>query len=661
MGLRDRARENVKLDKQEIRSAFFAIISAIIFLIAIHSRLADALPDDASFFMRYAQNMAHGYFWVWNQGEAPVWGASAPLFPLFLAVPIALGAPLIGTAVWVSIALSTLGLTATAILLQRRFGWIAGIAFVTLASLDTGLMFFAGSALETPLTILLLAFGLYVLLEQKGDVVAGLAIGVLAVNKLDLVPVAGFLFIAYSLTVRRFATKAFVVAAIVTAIWYGFAWAYFGLPVPNSFVTKAMLQNDLVRIIDWRWFYTSVFVKNGHWMFDIMALLGAWHCFKRNRPLLLVTIGLLATHTAAYTIKYPFEPYDWYLMPSIFTLIMLASIGVEKLAILVRPLSKSHEEIPIAIGCLLLAVIVWVQFPGQYHDARRWKLWVETAESDRADAGQWVSEHTPTSFRVASGWGNPALFSNRFEYDLSYLNRRPEKVNALTFYKPEILIMQNALTSTPMTPQSYGGYKAVKVFDKTFAMGETNMFFTVYARDDVIPKMTDVSFPVGTSCASLEACQKYQPATPTKPTETAPASLQPDGVAPIYCFVDAVNDMSSGSPDIKTRNRMVSFTGWGMMNPNFLGSPVVSLFLPDDVFLKISGEGKTYYYKARDHLGRADVALDMGLPRDLGNSGFDGLADLSDLAPGNYAVSVILNGAEKSSVCAHGFNLAVGP
>jgi hypothetical protein len=654
--------ENMKPEKQLMGRVAFTIVAAISFVIAIHGRLANALPDDASFFLRYAQNMAHGYFWVWNQGEAPVWGASAPLFPLFLAVPIALGAPLIGTAVWVSITLSTLGLTATAVILQRRFGWIAGIAFVALASLDTGLMFFAGSALETPLTILLLAFGLYVLLEQKGDVAAGIAIGLLAVNKLDLVPVAGLLFIAYSLTVRRFATKAFVVAAIVTAAWYGFAWVYFGLPVPNSFVTKAMLQNDLVRIIDWRWFYTSVFVKNGHWMFDILALFGVWHCAKGNRPLLLVAIGLLVTHTAAYTIKYPFEPYDWYLMPSIFTLIVLASIGVEKLAGLVRPLSKSHEEIPMAIGMVLLLVIVVAQFPDQYHNARWWKLWVDTAESDRADAGQWVSEHTPTSFRVASGWGNPALFSNRFEYDLSYLNRRPEKVNALAFYKPEILIMQNAPTATPMTPQqSYGGYKAVKVFDKTFASGETNMFFTVYARTDVIPQMTGVSFPIATSCASLEACQKYQPATPTKPTETVPASLQPDGPAPIYCYVDTVNGMSSGSPDLKTRNRMVSFAGWGMMNPNFVGSPVVSLFLPDAIFLKISGEGKTYYYRARDHLGRADVALDMGLPRGLGNSGFDGLADLSDLAPGNYAVSVILNGPEKSGICTQRFSVAVGP
>src|SRR5262245_53806698 len=46
--------------------------------------------DDAAFFLRYAENLAGGHGWRWNVEEPPVWGASAPLWP----VPIALGVKL---------------------------------------------------------------------------------------------------------------------------------------------------------------------------------------------------------------------------------------------------------------------------------------------------------------------------------------------------------------------------------------------------------------------------------------------------------------------------------------------------------------------------------------------------------------------------------------
>lgn len=72
-------------------TVFFAIAVALLFLAAIRYRLAHELPDDAAFFLRYAENMAQGQFWVWNLGEAPVWGASAPLFPLLFVLPLKWG------------------------------------------------------------------------------------------------------------------------------------------------------------------------------------------------------------------------------------------------------------------------------------------------------------------------------------------------------------------------------------------------------------------------------------------------------------------------------------------------------------------------------------------------------------------------------------------
>jgi hypothetical protein len=49
------------------------------------------LEDDAAFFLRYAENIAAGHGWRWNVEEPPVWGASAPLWPVPVALGIRLG------------------------------------------------------------------------------------------------------------------------------------------------------------------------------------------------------------------------------------------------------------------------------------------------------------------------------------------------------------------------------------------------------------------------------------------------------------------------------------------------------------------------------------------------------------------------------------------
>ena len=53
---------------------------------------------------------------------------------------------------------SALALTAT--VLRARVGWIAALAFVAFAALDSGLMDFGVAGLESPLTVLLLALAL---------------------------------------------------------------------------------------------------------------------------------------------------------------------------------------------------------------------------------------------------------------------------------------------------------------------------------------------------------------------------------------------------------------------------------------------------------------------------------------------------------------------
>jgi len=77
--------QNYRLNPTQLLALFCGIVLVLLF--AMHYRLGMELADDGAFFLRYAENMLKGEFWVWNLGEAPVWGhqrhciRSSLLFP----------------------------------------------------------------------------------------------------------------------------------------------------------------------------------------------------------------------------------------------------------------------------------------------------------------------------------------------------------------------------------------------------------------------------------------------------------------------------------------------------------------------------------------------------------------------------------------------------
>ncbi|SAL84171.1 hypothetical protein AWB67_06611 [Caballeronia terrestris] len=594
-------------EKRKLASALMAF-SLVVFYISIRLRLGTELPDDAAFFLRYAENMGHGQFWAWNLNEAPVWGASAPLFPLLLVLPIKLGVPPVDAIVWVSIIFSTLSLTAVSLMLARHFGYLAGVAFTVLAALDTGAMFYAGSGLETPLTFALLAFGLYALLEKKGDVAIGIAAGLLAVQTMDLVPAAGLLVLALAFRRKQIPVRAVVIAAAITVAWYSFAWIYFGAPVPNSFLTKAIYQDRFAKTIDWHWFGGVVLFRYGHWIYVLLSLLGIAHCWPRLKPFLIYSVGLIAAHVGVYTFKYPFEPYDWYCMPAIFMLLVLGSVGLASLGRWMGKLSAKQKWMPAGVVVMLLAAIVADQLAFQQLDARVRKNWLGYVEHDRADAGRWVNEHTPKSFRVATYFDSPVYYSERYVYDLSFLNRHVESGNVLERYRPEILVFQNMETATPMTPDEFApDYKVVKVFDSGFGAGQGNIFFTVYARSDVISQLSDVTFPVRTSCKSLNDCQRYQPVVARPVTSVMPPELALPQIVAEQCSIDAIGGASASGQPTVSKSAPVDIDGWAF--PNSKREPA------EDTFLRLTGTGGTFYALMRGGKPRGPSHTDSIYPR----------------------------------------------
>lgn len=480
------------------RMLVFFCLAVLVYLFAMQARLGPELADDGAFFLRYAENMLNGEFWVWNPGEAPVWGASAPLYPLVIALPMAFGMSPEAAIIGVGLTLASASLAAVTIMLGHRFGFITGLAFLAFAALDTYMMYFSGAGLETPLTIALLAFALWTLLYPPRAWIIGLAAGLLMVNKLDLVPVGGLLLLAHWFQEKRLPKIAIMVATVIALAWYGFAWWHFGAPVPNSFLTKSLYQNNHPKSIDWTWFSGFVFWIGIHKWLTGLSALALWRKERVLLPLVFLLGGMLLVHLVAYTVKYPFEPYNWYAMPALFALLVGGAVGVGALAEYAGRRFQKRSWIAGAIAIAILGLVFFTSIRSEIMGTSNIKMFASHHEFDRAEAGRWVAKNTPKDFRVFTMWGNPAYYSERYVLDGSFLNRKFEDASLVQKYKPEILIMQNNPGSTPGAPvfafNVDKGYRAVKIFDKTYSAG-MDYFFVVLAREDVVGQVTNVETP----------------------------------------------------------------------------------------------------------------------------------------------------------------------
>jgi hypothetical protein len=469
-----------------LAQAAIFLVTAAIFLWSMRLRMGPELADDGGFFLRYAENMTHGQFWVWNFGQHPVWGASAPLWPLVVAFPLAFGAPPLGSMVGTGFALTAASMSALALMLYRRFGLATAVAFVVFAALDTGLMYYAGAGLETPLAVALIAVGVWVVLFHPPSWLAGLAVGLIIVNKIDLIPAGCALLAALWLRDRAFPRAAACTALVVVACWYSFAWVYFGQPVPNSFLTKAFDQGSARRSITWTWMAKYALLSGSRPWVCLFAAVATIRGVLVRAPLVVFLGAIAIFDLVGYTVRPPFEPYDWYAMPAVLSLAILAACGVGWLADRVARIAGKRAWIGLAAAAAVLATVCVTSLGAERGETQTLLSFSSNQEFDRAQAGRWVAAHTPKHFVVYSLWGNPALFSQRDVIDGSFLNRPYQSGNLIQEYRPDVLILENNPGSTPSRPVFAfytSGYRIVKLFDRTYRHG-MGYFFAVLVRDD---------------------------------------------------------------------------------------------------------------------------------------------------------------------------------
>jgi len=484
--------------------------------IALVRQRAPYLEDDGAFFLRYAENIAAGNGYRWNAGEAPVWGASAPLWPLFLAAGIAMGfSHVVATLVW-SAALTLTATLFMGLTARRVFGPYGLFALAPLLSINFLYSTWATSGLESPLTFLLVSLALYVVSGGAGGVACGVVAGLCLFHKVDLAPLGLALLFALFVWGRDRFWRALATAAVIAGVAYGLATWYFGTPVPNSFLRKLHSTNgNLPRT----WFAQVALYTGAGWLRSGLLVVGALALWRRP-AVATVALAAVLVPTAAFTLKPPPEGFLWYPAAISGAVAFLAAGGVAFLLERV-PARKRTTLRPAVAAVALVGLTVFLE-QKEMPRVRGWHAFLARVTPSMRAAGEWVDQHLAADARVLTWWGHPALASHRFVYDGSGLNRRPEEGNLRTKYRPEVVI---ELVRGPLADHRVpDGYLEAQ----TFVPGDGPRAFNgvrVMVRDDV-PIDGVVREPLAPRGLSVALARKLLAAEPVDARELDAGQLE---------------------------------------------------------------------------------------------------------------------------------------
>jgi arabinofuranosyltransferase len=208
--------------------------------------------DDAYITFRTIDNFVHGYGLRWNVDER-VQAFTHPLWLLLLTPIVAVTEEPWLTSMLVSLALSMAGACIIAFRIATT-PWTA--AAVVLALLfSKSFVDFSTSGLENALSHLLV-----VSIVAAGNLqLFGLGVGLLAVNRLDLLPLIVPMFVATVARAPRLdGLKATAAAVVPLLAWEAFSVSYYGYPFPNTAYAKLSTGIAPGMLMRQGWLYFTV-------------------------------------------------------------------------------------------------------------------------------------------------------------------------------------------------------------------------------------------------------------------------------------------------------------------------------------------------------------------------------------------------------------------
>jgi len=443
---------------------------------------------NAGFFFRYASNLAAGEGFTFNAGGDPTLGVSSILWCFLLAMFAWIGFPPDQAHLPLGILFTAVAAGIMCLAAARRFGPPAAAAIAVMLLSNGRFLSWASQGMETSLGFVLVAAGLASVLDgRRNPLTLGVLAGLCVLHKLDMAVFAfGLIVFARPTdsTVPDFSKsglRAKVIAAAIAILILGTcaAWAEarFGSPLPLSVARKIGREHGAV---DATWFVQEALIRDGGKRYTLLALAGIW-CLRTQPQVAFLALMHIGSHVAAYTIRPPAEPYSWYpvqLQPSLNFLAGIGLFGIAQWCAVRWAHTQAAARAVVWMSPLLVGLGISKKSQG-YHGARR--QWSEQVEAHRIAAGRWLAENTPRDARIATGFGLPSYYSQRFILDWSGLTREHIEHNAF-FRTTDPDFVATCAFQTGVTPATFRprrGYRVVEFFGPTRASTSTLDFFTV--------------------------------------------------------------------------------------------------------------------------------------------------------------------------------------
>ncbi len=392
--------------------AIYAIAATLSAWLSVATR-PPILGDDAAIGLRYAERIANGQGFTYNDHER-VCGASNPLWTLLISLGPRVGLDVESTTRLLASVFYVIAAVLASAVAVHVGGALIGLLVAVAVPADVFWRIQALAGLELPLA---LSLGLAALLaaSERRDWLAGALLGLALMTKLDAVALVIAVTVASSIAYRRLPIRMLGSALLVSLPWFLFAWTYFGFPWPQSLSAK--LTHGSGRAMDHFWIveYIASDLRYGLWILAVMGLVVSAKALPARRMIVVSIFGWFLLHSVAYSLVNLGELYPWYMAIPV-ALCWLAASGA-------AAGGTSGWKAVVAIVIALVAIPYWHRTLVEVTHPRGIAAW-HAIDADRRLAGAFLDQFAAPTEVVGSGFGWVAYESHRIFIDGSGLNSR---------------------------------------------------------------------------------------------------------------------------------------------------------------------------------------------------------------------------------------------
>ena len=421
-----------------------ALLIALIVLAGLTIAYWQYTQDDVYITYTYSRNLAEGQGFVFNPGEH-VQGTTTPLYTLLMAAVYRITPDLLHAGNLISAACLAGIVFSLAHLLRQHLSRYAQAGLVLL--LASAPIVYVSFGMETLLYSLMLCVAclLWASGHRRSAMLAAAGLTWLRADGIVLGGTLGLLALGEGIAAARrgeigwgraFPWDLAAIYALGIAPWFGFAWLYFGSPLPNTFAAKQAMLSGLLWWTDGAGWWRSFYGNNALSLLAVPLIgVGLWRAWRipRLRPLaawpVLYVIGYTALNVTAF----------WYYTPLTLILIALAALGGQTVAArLIRRGAPRRAVIAAGGGLILLSTVLGVANALGYAPPPP-RIATYTL------AGQWIAAHTdPEATLMVGDLGIVGYYAHRATLDTPGLIvpdmhvRTP--ASAVLKYQPDLVL-----------------------------------------------------------------------------------------------------------------------------------------------------------------------------------------------------------------------------